>query len=222
MNKITKRQKTVKDFIEETTFKPDSVKDSDYFFSAYHESRPYAEKLDDLLQIVNKLYEKDNRPSEMFWDFTTNLFHTFREFDNHILLKNSSIEEFFGFDSDTDVSLNVMLDLESSIAPIYYTGSKCARYLLDNFTNGLTQEEQSFLYKYIGTRNKIFEHNLNPSKYPFVIEIFHLSLFSTDSELDMQLINYKNQEIEESGFIDYYDDNYKLIDICIKYLKSIS
>jgi hypothetical protein len=53
-----------------------------------------------------------------------------------------------------------------------------------------------------------------------VVRVFHLSVLSTDSELDLELIDYKNKKIE-SGFIDYYEDNYKLIEICIRYLKSI-
>ncbi len=71
------------------------------------------------------------------------------------------------------------------------------------------------------TRNKVFEHNLNPKEYPFVIRVFHMTIFSTDSELDLEIKNTNTGKIER-GFIDYYDDNYKLIDICIKYLKSIN
>lgn len=210
------KQKTLKDFIKETTFLPDSTKDQDFFFSAYDGPRPYTESLDDLYKIIKNIYDNNKKPNELFWDFTTNLFHTFMELDKHIVLKVSSIEKYF----DPDPPLSVILELESSISPIYYTGSKCAKYLLKNCKSGLTKDEKEFLNKYKETRNKVFEHNLDPKEYPFVIRVFHMSVFSTDSELDIELIDYKDKKVE-SGFIDYYDDNYKLIDICIKYLKSI-
>ncbi|MBP8689466.1 hypothetical protein KBH77_03900 [Patescibacteria group bacterium] len=217
MNNRIKRQKTLKDFIKETTFLPDSTKDQDYFFSAYDRSRPYSESLDDLYKLIRDIYDNNKKPNDLFWDFTTNLFHTYMELDKHIALKIYSIEKYL----DQDPPLSVILELESSLSPIYYTGSKCARYLLNNFESSLTRNEKKFLNKYKGTRNKIFEHNLNPLEYPFVVRVFHMSVFSTDSELVVELIDYKNKKME-SGFIDYYDDNYRLIDICIKYLKSIN
>lgn len=210
------KAKTVKDFIKETTFLPDSTKDQDYFFSAYDGPRPYTESLDDLNKIIRDIYDNNKKPNELFWDFTTNLFHTYMELDKHIALKSYSIEKYF----DPDPPLSVILELESSISPIYYTGCKCAKYLLNNCKSGLTKGEKEFLNKYKETRNKVFEHNLDPNEYPFVIRVFHMSVFSTDSELDIELIDYKDKKVE-SGFIDYYDDNYKLIAICIKYLKSI-
>lgn len=208
--------KTVIDFIKETTFKPDSTKEKDYFISAYDGPIPYTESLDDIFRIIRDIFDNNKKPDDLFWDFTTNLLHTYMEFEDHIALKITSIEKYF----DPDPPLRVILELEASISPIYYTGSKCAKYLLNNCNSKLSDDEKNFLLKYKETRNKIFEHNLDPKEYPFVVRVFHLSVFSTDSELDLELIDYKDRKVE-SGFVDYYDDNYKLIDICIKYLKSI-
>ncbi len=216
MTKNIQKQKTLTDFIKETTFLPDSTKDQDYFFSAYNKDRPYTESLDEIYKIIRNIYDNRKKPDDLFWDFTTNMLHTYMEFEDHIALKISSIEKYF----DPDPPLSVILELESSISPIYYTGSKCAKYLLNNSDEKLTNDDIEFLTKYKETRNKVFEHNLDPKEYPFVVRVFHLSVLSTDSELDMELIDYKDKKIE-SGFIDYYDDNYKLIEICIRYLKSI-
>ena len=208
--------KTIKDFINETTYKPDSTKEDDTFFSAYDGPKPYKETLDDIFKIIRNIYDNNKKPDDLFWDFTTNLLHTYMEFEDHIALKISSIEKYF----DPDPPLSVILELESSISPIYYTGSKCAKYLLANSGGKLTNDDIEFLAKYKGTRNKIFEHNLDPKEYPFVVRVFHFSVFSTDSELEIELIDSKNKKVER-GFVDYYDDNYKLIEICIRYLKSI-
>jgi len=216
MAKNIQQQKTLKDFIKETTFLPDSTKAQDYFFSAYNKDRPYTENLGEIYKIIRHIYDNNKKPEDLFWDFTTNFFHTYMEFDKHILLKVSSIDSF----DDSITNLSVILELESSISPIYYTGSKCAKYLLTKYKNDLNTEEREFLKKYKGTRNKIFEHNLDPIEYPFVIRVCHMSVLSTDSELDLEIKNTETGKIE-SGFIDYYDDNYKLIEICIRYLKSI-
>ncbi len=216
MAKNTQKQKTLKDFIKETTFLPDSTKAQDYFFSAYHKDRPYTESLDEIYKIIRNIYDNKKKPEELFWDFSTNFFHTYMELDKHIILKLASIEKYF----DPDPPLSIILELEASISPIYYTGSKCAKYLLDNAKVKLADKEVEFLNKYKETRNKVFEHNLKPIGYPFVIRVFHMSLLSTDSELDLEIKNTETGKVE-SGFIDYYDDNYKLIELCIKYLKSI-
>jgi hypothetical protein len=41
-----------------------------------------------------------------------------------------------------------------------------AKYLLDNAKVKLTNKEIEFLKKYKETRNKVFEHNLDPKEYP--------------------------------------------------------
>ncbi len=216
MNKITKKQKTLKDFIKETTFLPDSIRLQDTYSSAYYKQKPYTEDLDKLSEIVKNISDSNKMLQDSFWDFVRNFSYTYAELDKHIELKNYYIEKYFGSLSPT----KVILELESSISPIYYTGSKCAKYLLKNFKDDLKENDKEFLNKYKETRNKIFEHNLNPKEYPFIIKILYLTVFSTESELDIEAI-YKDKK-EERGFIDYYDDNYKLIDICIKYLKSIN
>ena len=91
MAKNIKKQKTLTDFIKETTFLPDSTKSQDYFFSAYHKERPYTESLDDIFQIIRNIYDSNKKPDDLFWDFTTNMLHTYMEFDDHIALKISSI-----------------------------------------------------------------------------------------------------------------------------------
>ncbi len=132
---MIKRQKTLKDFIQETTFLPDSIRMQDSYFSAYHKSKPYTESLDDIYKIIRNIYDNNKKPNELFWDFTTNLLHTYMELDKHIALKIYFIEKYI----DADPPLSVILELESSLSPMYYTGKKCAKYLLDNYKSGLTK-----------------------------------------------------------------------------------
>ena len=137
------KQKTLKDFIKEATFKPDYTKEDDNFFSAYHRARPYTESLDEIYKIIRNIYDNNKKPDELFWDFTTNMLHTYIEFEDHIALKILSIEKYF----DPDPPLSVILELESSISPIYYTGSKCVKYLLANSEGKLTNDDIEFLKK---------------------------------------------------------------------------
>jgi len=68
------------------------------------------------------------------------------------------------------------------------------------------------------TRNKIFEHNFNPSKIDLQIEPLMWSLINTDSWLNILI--HANTEAVYEAKIDYYEDYYKLESIIVKVIKS--
>lgn len=214
-----KNTKTLEDFSNETTFLDNSIKDKDYYFSAYDKPSPVSESLDDVHQLVKSIYDNNKQPDRYFWDFYSNFFYLFQTFEAHRVEKIGFIEDYW----DNDPKNAAIISLESSISTIYYFGNKCVGYLLDQGKRktGLTDDEWICIKKYRGTRNKIIEHNLHPIGYEFTVRTHFFTASSTDSELDVDLINYSNKDYA-GGFIDYYDDNYKLLEICIKYLRMLS
>jgi len=210
--------KSLEDFANETTFLDNSVKDQDCYFSAYNKPNPVTESLDDVHKLVKLIYDNNKQPDKYFWDFYSNFFYLFQTFESHRVEKVSFIEDYLG----NDPKNSTIISLESSISPIYYFGNKCVGYLLDQGKGktSLTDEEWNFILKYRGTRNKIIEHNLHPIGYEFTVRTHFFTAGSTDSELAVDLINYSNENYD-GGFIDYYDDNYQLIGICIRYLRSL-
>jgi hypothetical protein len=215
---LQRNDKTLEDFVSETTFLDNSVRDQDFYFSAYSRPNPITENTDGIHLLIKSVYDQGRQPDEYFWDFCTNFSYLFQTFESHRVEKIGFIENFW----EQDPNNAEILSLESSISPIYYFGNKCIGYFLDQGKrkSGLTEDDWEFIKKYRGTRNKIIEHNLHPIGYEFTVRTHFFSASSTDSELAVDLLYYSRKEYD-NGFIDYYDDNYKLIDICIRYLKTL-
>ena len=76
-----------------------------------------------------------------------------------------------------------------------------------------------FLRKFSETRNKLIEHNYNPSGLDLQIDPSIWSLASTNSRLEIH-IHKPNIERAFDVYVDYYEDYYKLEKIIAEIIKT--
>jgi len=211
---IPLKKKTLEDFINETTFELQEIET--YSSTAYYQKNPIKEGLNDIIKMIEIIFDKGENP-ENFWSFATSLLHLYTTFEVHKEQKVNLIDRSF----DKILELREQIILEASIPPIYYSGNKLAQYMKENRKDNIpNKEEGEFLRKYAGTRNKIIEHTLEPYGYEFIIRPHFTTCLSTDPYIQVDL-EKQGEESIKVGRINYYQDNYRLLNICIRYLKCI-
>jgi hypothetical protein len=101
---------------------------------------------------------------------------------------------------------------------VYNYGKKCidlAKKL--KIENTLNTIERKFIKKFSETRNKLLEHNFNPSGFKLKIDPSIWSLAGTNSFMDIIIHGIEEREYDVQ--IDYYEDYYKLENILVKIIK---
>ncbi|OQB93200.1 MAG: hypothetical protein BWX82_00599 [Parcubacteria group bacterium ADurb.Bin115] len=102
---------------------------------------------------------------------------------------------------------------------MYFNGKKCIDLLKKLGLLDANNSNWDFCKRFKETRNKLIEHNYNPSGLDIQIEPFIWSLSSTDSFMEI-FIGRKLQERIYDVYIDYYEDYYKLEKIISDIIKS--
>ena len=122
--------------------------------------------------------------------------------------------------NETNVfSLNHFTELIGvSLYGMYHHGKKCidllkTLQLIDN-----QHPEQNFVRRFSETRNKLIEHNYNPSGLKLQIDPSIFSLGATNSFLEIH-IHTPDTEQAFDAYIDYYEDYYRLEEIITDIIK---
>lgn len=105
-----------------------------------------------------------------------------------------------------------------SLYGVYHHGKKSIDLLKK--LNLIDSNHQSFLFyeKFRETRNKLIEHNFNPSGLKLLIEPCIWSLTSTTSLIEIRI--HDKTENSYTVYIDYYEDYYNLEKIITDIIKS--
>lgn len=96
-----------------------------------------------------------------------------------------------------------------NLCGVYNHGKKCIDLLSELKLIDSQNQNWNFCEKFIGTRNKIFEHNYKPWGLNIQTDPETWSLRSTDSFLEIR-IHTDSQEHLYSVCVDYYEDYYNL------------
>jgi len=109
-----------------------------------------------------------------------------------------------------DEMLNLYVELSNvNLFGIYSYGKKCIDLIKKlNLHSSLGENDTDFIRRFKETRNKIFEHNYNPSGLNMTTDPSSWSIASTNSICDISIHGAKEREFDAK--IDYYDDYYKL------------
>lgn len=105
-----------------------------------------------------------------------------------------------------------------SLYGMYYHGKKCIDLL--KLLNLISEKNSDwrFCQKFSETRNKLIEHNFNPSEIPFRLDPSIWSLASTNSLMGIS-IHTEQRERAYDAYIDYYEDYYQLEKIITDIIK---
>lgn len=109
-----------------------------------------------------------------------------------------------------DPQLDVFIKFSNAnLFGVYNYGKKCIDIINKlSLTDILSDIQIKFVKKFKETRNKIFEHNYNPSGFNMTIAPSTWSMASTNSICEIAI--HSEKEAEYIAKIDYYDDYYNL------------
>lgn len=121
--------------------------------------------------------------------------------------KVACINEAFG---DTSKMLHFNELSGVSLYGMYHHGKKCINLLKILELINEEHPDWNFCEKFSETRNKLIEHNFNPTGFPdFQIDPSIWSLASTNSLMEIS-IHVKTEERHYDTYIDYYEDYFRL------------
>ena len=105
----------------------------------------------------------------------------------------------------------------ASLYGVYHHGKKCID-LLEKLNLLKNHPECVFLKKFSETRNKLIEHNYNPSGLSVQIDPSIWSLVSTNSLMEINIHNTAERVFD--AYVDYYEDYFKLEGIIADIVKT--
>lgn len=121
-----------------------------------------------------------------------------------------------------DPQLDVFIKFSNAnLFGVYNYGKKCIDIINKlSLTDILSDIQIKFVKKFKETRNKIFEHNYNPSGFNMTIAPSTWSMASTNSICKIAI--HSEKEAEYIAKIDYYDDYYNLESILVLIINNFS
>ncbi|MCF7820296.1 MAG: hypothetical protein K9M44_02385 [Candidatus Pacebacteria bacterium] len=177
------------------------------------------------LESLDKYWDKKSSNSLHFWTEEAQQYSLLQDsfrlfcssFETMRYNKIACIQEAFK-DRKKMLEFNNLSGL--ALYGMYYHGNKCIKIM--EKLGLLEGNNNDFLRKFSGSRNKLIEHNYNPNGINLFISPSIWSLASTDSFLDIYINKQDQKEtfVALEASIDYYEDYYKLESILAGVIKN--
>jgi len=157
-----------------------------------------------------EVWNKERQNFRFFQESFSLFYYSFEQLDKN---KISAVSE---EDNKREAHLEHLINL--NLYGMYQNGKKSIDLAGKRCLKIIREEDSDFCERFSESRNKFFEHNHNPRGFQILIDPKKWSLKSTNSLLRVDVHNDRFESIC-TGYIDYYEDYFKLEKILVNAIK---